>query len=209
VVDAYARFHAFWWEHPALGNGIGERLTDRIFDDFIRQAQLKFERMVGDAPVVFTQTQLAILALVVTGWPPRRRQRVMQGCGITLVHRDPHPLNFLYPHDPDQGAVKLIDWQSWRVDTGTDDLAYCLACHWPAAQLAPIEQSLVRRYYEGLMAGGVQTYNWADCWYDYQASIIRCLFFLMIAWSPAQVARLQAALVAYERCYCHEVWSLS
>jgi hypothetical protein len=213
VVDAYARFHAFWWEHPKLGNGIGECLTDRMLDDFIRQAQLKFEQMMGDAPALFTQTQLAILPLAVAGWPLRRRQRVMQGRGVTLVHRDPHPLNFLYPHDPSLGAVKLIDWQSWRIDTGTDDLAYCMACHWPAAQLAPIEQSLLRRYYDGLTTCGVGNYDRADCWYDYQASIIRCLFFLMVAWSPAQLVqgawakRMHAALVAYERCHCAEVWS--
>ena len=68
---------------------------------------------------------------VASAWPRRRRDRVIRAQGVTIVHRDPHPLNLLYPLDSASRSVKLIDWQSWRVDTGTDDLDYLMAFHYP------------------------------------------------------------------------------
>lgn len=78
-------------------------------------------------------------------------------------------------------TVKLIDWQSWRVNTGTDDLAYLMACHWPLAELEKVEQALLQRYHRQLIEQGVKQSSWEDCLYDYQALIVRCLFFLMVA----------------------------
>lgn len=56
-----------------------------------------------------------------------RHQRLIGGQGVTLVHRDTHLLNILYPNQPQTDAVRLVDWQSWWVDTGTNDLAYMMA----------------------------------------------------------------------------------
>lgn len=168
VIEAYALFHAYWWEHPRLGQDIGQRLDEAAIDEFLSSAQKKLAHFVDFAGQHLTEAQHTILKRVVTAWPARRRERIVQGKGLTLVHRDPHPRNFLYPRDPETGGVKLIDWQSWRIDTGTDDLAYY--------------------YHEQLVALEVKNYGWEACWYDYRASIIRCLFFLMVAWSPVQWA---------------------
>jgi hypothetical protein len=104
--------------------------------------------------------------------------------------------------------VKLIDWQSWRVDTGTDDLAYWMACHWPLEQRVLLERDLLKRYHQRLIELGVKKYDWADCLYDYRASVIRCLFFLMVAWSPAQWGagvwwgRVQKGIAAFKAWDC-------
>jgi hypothetical protein len=212
VIDAYARFHAFWWGHPGLGKQVGRLLTDAAVDNFIQIAQAKLlalREVVGDA---MTAHQLATLAAVAGGWPTRRRARVVAGKGITIVHRDPHPLNFLYPADPAVDGVKLIDWQSWRVDTGTDDLAYMMACHWPLSEHDGLEQAMLVRYLHGLEAAGVGDYRWDDLIYDYRASIIRCLFFLLISWSPAKWTegigwreRVARGLDAFARFDCGEL----
>ena len=34
------------------------------------------------------------------------------------------------PKDGADGEVLLFDWDSWRLDTATDDLAYMMAMHW-------------------------------------------------------------------------------
>lgn len=47
VMDAYARFHAFWWDHPWLGKQIGRYLTDEIIDDFIQKAQTNLLALRG------------------------------------------------------------------------------------------------------------------------------------------------------------------
>ncbi len=213
VIDAYACIHAFWWEHAWLGRRVGELLTDKAIDGAIETAQTKlvdFVRTVGNE---IKPVQYDVLAAVVSGWPLRRRQRVVAGVGVTLVHRDPHPRNLLYPYDSEHNTIKLIDWQSWRVDTGTDDLAYLMACHWPLGEIERVEQELLQRYHRQLVEQGVKQYSWDDCKYDYRASVIRCLFFLMIAWSPTQWAnrvwwdRIQRGLAAFERWHCSELFT--
>jgi len=211
VIDAYACFHAFWWEHDWLGQRVGKLLTGDAIDEAIETAQMKLTDFVQIAGNEIKQPQYNVLNAVVSGWPARRRQRVVTGVGVTLVHRDPHPLNFLYPYDSEHHRVKLIDWQSWRVDTGTDDLAYLMACHWPLAELESVELEFVQRYYRQLVAHGVMHYSWDNCQYDYRASIIRCLFFLTAAWSPTKWAngmwwdRIQHGLAAFERWHCAEL----
>jgi len=208
VIDAYASFHTYWWEHPWLGNKVGEFLTPTTIDEFIETARQKLRACLTAIDTELSSAQRQVLEAVVTSWPSRRQERLVQGRGVTLVHRDPHPLNFLFPHDPQHDTVKLIDWQSWRIDTGTDDLAYLMTCHWPPEQIEAIELVLVKRYYSQLLVEGLENYSWDECWYDYQASIIRCLFFLVSAWSPAQWAsgiwwkRVQYGIAAYERWQC-------
>lgn len=208
LMETYARFHGFWWEHPWLGKQVGRSLTDPDIAGFIQQAQDKIGALCEAVGDDFTAQQLEILRAVSHEWPTRRRARVLAGEGVTIVHRDPHPLNFLYPHEPTVEKVKLIDWQSWRVDTGTDDLAYLMACHWPLDENPGLEGKMLAHYWQALTAAGVRSYSWVDVQYDYRASIIRCLFFLLIAWSPAQWAggvwrtRVLRGLDAFERWDC-------
>ncbi|MGD2078946.1 MAG: aminoglycoside phosphotransferase, partial [Chloroflexota bacterium] len=107
-------------------------------------------------------------------------------------------------------GVRIVDWQSWRVDTGTDDLAYMMACHWYPEYRARWERPLVEGYHRALLTYGVVDYPWPACWYDYRASVIRCLFFLLGSWHPARPAsmwweRLEKGLLAYEDLGCAEL----
>jgi len=171
VIDAYARLHSFWWEHPRLGQDIGELLTEETINDFLDVVQNRFHRLAQDMGEDLLKAERDILESVAIAWPARRRKRIIEGKGITLVHRDPHPRNFLYPKDRASGTVKLIDWQSWRADTGTDDVAYLMAFHWPFEARVELEFDLVKRYYEQLVKFGVKDYTWDDCWYDYRRTL--------------------------------------
>ena len=202
AIDAFALIHAFWWEHPTLDNPH----TAVSIANNIRNAQAKFSDFANFMANRLTPTQHHILQTAISQWPPHRQQRLLQGKGLTLVHRDPHPLNLLYERNGRH--VKLIDWQSWRADTGTDDIAYFIACHWPAALRHKEEHTLLRQYHHQLIDNGVQNYTWADCWYDYRASVMRCLFFLLNAWSPAQWERgwwwpkVKAGIRAFQDLNC-------
>jgi thiamine kinase-like enzyme len=154
----------------------------------------------------------ALLDRVFTTWPQKQVDRLVGGRGITLVHRDTHPLNFLYPKNEEVDTVRIVDWQSWRVDTGTDDLAYMMACHWYPHYRATLERPLLKRYHQGLLRDGVEEYRWEQCWYDYRASVIRCLFFLLASWKPERPAtmwwdRLEKGLLAFKDLNCAELLS--
>ncbi|MCP4425581.1 MAG: aminoglycoside phosphotransferase family protein [Chloroflexi bacterium] len=211
AIDAFARLHAFWWEHPRLGQGVGERMTAADIDESIAATQEKARDFIQFRGPDLSPEHRAILENVVAAWPERRLAHLLAGKGITLVHRDLHPLNALYPRDPAVHHTLLIDWQSWRVDTGTDDLAYYIACHWPDAVRQETERPLLQRYHRQLVALGVDNYAWDDCWYDYRASIIRCLFFLIAAWNPVQIQRgwwlpkVERGLSAFAQLDCREI----
>jgi hypothetical protein len=71
-----------------------------------------------------------------------------------------------------------------------------------------LERDLLGRYHRRLIKFSVQDYAWDECEYDYRASIIRCLFFLLNAWSPAQWTsgiwwpRIQRGLGAFHEWGC-------
>ncbi len=198
VMDGFAKLHAFWWEHLTLGHEIGERLTERRIDQMIEAAQIKLAEVSNER-----EELMAVMQAVAAKWPAQRRERVVNGWGITLVHRDTHPRNFLYARHG--YSVKIIDWQSWRVDTGTDDLAYMMACHWDWGQRAQMERDLLQRYHERLVEYGVRNYTMDDVLYDYQASIARCLFDLMLAWAPHQWKWIGRGVQAFEEWQCAEI----
>lgn len=211
LIDGLALLHAAWWQHPHLGTELGSRLTEDTLSGLMTEAQENYYHFMDFMGEGLSERQRDILERVVEGWPPLRLQRLLAGQGLTLVHRDLHPLNIMYSRNVLEPSVKLVDWQSWRVDTGTDDLAYMLACHWTPEQRSREERSLVARYYRSLVAQGVTGYNWEQCWYDYRASIHRCLFFLMMAWSPERWGaggwweRVENALLAFDDLDCMEL----
>ncbi len=206
LIDSYAAFHAFWWEHPTLGVTVGSFLTEAIIDRFEADARQQLEALAEQGSDDLTPEEFACLRQAVVAWPPRRRHRVLAHQGITLVHRDPHPGNILYPHNPATHSLKLIDWQSWRIDTGTDDLAYLMAFHWPAETRAVQEATLLRRYHAQLMALGVTGYSWDDCLYDYRASIVRFLSTMLLHWRhQANRERCKLGLQAFVDWECAQI----
>ncbi len=91
---------------------------------------------------------------------------------LTLVHGDAHVWNALIPRHPALGDVRLIDWDGWRVDTATDDLAYMLALHWYPEWRRRHERDSLERYHDTLLAGGVRRYSLDALWQDYRYSVL-------------------------------------
>ena len=84
-----------------------------------------------------------------------------------------------------------------------------MACHWSVAERARLEPGLLKQYYERLIAQGVSGYSWDDFQYDYRASIIRCLFFLIVNWLSAREReywdRIERGMRAFEQWGCMEL----
>jgi thiamine kinase-like enzyme len=183
-MEGMAHVHAYWWEHEKLGE-FTTLPTAESLDSALETYQAKYEtfkaymRDLGRLGV----RQQQILEAVISKWPAKQRERLLAGKGVTLIHRDTHPDNFMYaPRE-----VKLLDWQSWRAGVGTTDIAYFLACFAPDDVRKFQEKRLVQRYFDMLLRLGIKQYTWQDCWDDYRMSVGRCIAFLLNAWKPAWV----------------------
>jgi len=172
IVAAHARFHAFWWDHERLGVSVGafadesgalERhlaalpknlaaFADRLGDRLSDERKRVYERLIAAAP--------------------RLMGRYRSHRDLTIVHGDAHVWNALLARDPILDDVRLIDWDAWRIDTATDDLAYMIAVHCFAEWRRRHERESLRRYYDALTGGGVRGYSFDALWEDYRQSVL-------------------------------------
>ena len=184
IVDALAQVHAFWWDHPLLGQSVDglkialpdvnsilfgqdsvgyartlAKVIDKVGDRLTSSMQRTYERALSSFPLKDLEGH----------------SRLMQGNGLTLIHGDLQYENIFLPRNPTGDSVYLIDWGYCGVRVGTDDLA-SLGLHGFSSPEANLTRGLVRRYHDRLLENGVQNYTWEDCWHDYGLSTIRTLF---------------------------------
>jgi hypothetical protein len=171
LVDAYARFHAAWWDDARLGTSVGAFLDEpaaaalcvevetrwpvfreMLGDRLSGERAARYERLVGGARAVLDRARA------------RRRD-------LTVMHGDAHMWNALYPIGAD-GTVRIIDWAGWRVGVGARDLAYMIALHWYPDRRRRLERPLLRRYHDALLAHGVTGYPWEALLDDYRWSAL-------------------------------------
>ena len=76
------------------------------------------------------------------------------------------------PKGDSDDDVRFFDWDSWRVDTGSDDLAYMMAMHWYPDRRRLMERSLLGLYHATLVVNGVAAYDRAALDEDYRLSVL-------------------------------------
>jgi Ecdysteroid kinase-like family len=170
IIDTRAHFHATWWDDPRLGTSVGKwddaealakflqnlaerfaRFFDRIGDELPRERRELYEQLLGAAP--------------------RLLARYTSHRHLTIVQGDAHVWNTFLPRDGG-GDVRFFDWDGWRIDTATDDLAYMMAVHWYPDRRRRIERPLLDRYYTTLVRHGVCGYDLAALEDDYRHSVL-------------------------------------
>ena len=156
-MDALARFHGAWWDHPLLDGG-AIRLSPwcadpAAYDDLTTSRRQDWERFLEAEGGWFPADLRALYESVLAAAPllrgrsfPRRRQR-------TLTHNDCYFSNWLSPLRPASGPPRLIDWQSPEVSPGPFDLVPLLATFVTPDQRREggFEARLLRRYHAGLV----------------------------------------------------------
>src|SRR5262249_61573293 len=103
---------------------------------------------------------------------PRLAGRYRTHRNMTIIHGDAHVWNAMLRRDLAVDDVRLIDWDAWRIDTATDDLAYMIAVHWFPDWRARYERESLLRYHDALLAGGVRGYFFDAPWGDYRLSVL-------------------------------------
>ncbi len=209
VIDAFAEFHAFWWDHPALGD-IGELPSQKTVTGQISITRGTFPRFADFLGDRLSASQRQVYEKTLTALPSLM-ERVTQGKNLAPIHGDTHWGNVLLPHDPDERRALIIDWQLWSVSFAAEDLAFLIALYWDKEHRQRMEKDLLIRYHQGLIRHGVENYEWSECWNDYRLTVIsRILFMPMWFWAansndPWWEPSLVRAMQAFEDLRCVEI----
>jgi hypothetical protein len=209
AIDAFAEMHAFWWDHPELGEIDALPSGDSVAEH-VANTRAHWDRFRPLIEAHSTPGQHRLYASVLEQLP-RLWQRLLMGSGLTLIHGDAHMANVMLPRTPTGDRALIIDWQLWGISFGAMDLAHLMALGWGRETRATMEEHLVRRYHRALIEHGVAGYSWADCWRDYRlAVILRVLFMPMWFWNAGQTEAvwrgcLARALQAAEDLACQEL----
>src|SRR5258705_1237775 len=172
IIDAHARFHAHWWDDARLGESVGAFLdTSGALNRHLTSFAKDFSTFVDRLGDRLSPEHKALYERLLAA-APRLLARYSSHRNLTIVHGDAHVWNVMMPRDPGQVDFRLIDWDGWRVDQATDDLAYMIALFWPAERRRRPERRALERYHATLLAHGVGGYGFDALWQDYRYSVL-------------------------------------
>lgn len=99
---------------------------------------------------------------------------------LGLVHGDFRLDNLVF-HD---GGCSVVDWQTVSFGPAMLDASYFLAGGLSVEDRREHEASLVRSYYDELLAQGVTGFDWERCWQEYQR---QCFLGILMVIAPAML----------------------
>jgi hypothetical protein len=172
IISAHARFHAAWWDHPRLGHGVGTFIDERDFDRIMKEFSRHFAAFVDRLGDRLPAERRRVVERLMADASRLFAERYHSHQRLTIVHGDAHVWNALYPRDPARTDVRLIDWDGWRIDVATDDLAYMIALHWFPDRRRRFERRCLEHYHAILVQGGVCAYDFDALWLDYRLSVL-------------------------------------
>ena len=171
IVRTRARIHAAWWDDPRLGTTIGSwrdaANTAQAMQDLAAQFA-RFSEELGDRLSAERRDFHARLLDAA----PRMAARYDAHRHLTIVQGDAHVWNCFLPKSGGVDDARLFDWDAWRLDLATDDLAYMMAIHWYPDLRRRFEQPLLDRYHDELLARGVRGYDRQALQDDYRLSVL-------------------------------------
>jgi hypothetical protein len=103
---------------------------------------------------------------------PRLLQRCHSHRNFTITQGDAHVWNTSLPRHDQSDDARLFDWDSWRPEVASRDLAYMIAMHWYPDRRKEIERSLLDEYHKTLVAHGVDGYDRHALEADYRLSVL-------------------------------------
>jgi hypothetical protein len=209
IVTALARWHASWWDHPALGDTVGTwmsvddtaRLLETFAGHYDRFADLSGDRLSEERRILYRRF------IEQSG---RLSQRYHSRRHVSIVHGDAHSWNFLLPRAGVADTVRIFDLDQWRINVPTNDLAYMMAIQWYPERRQALERALLNHYHETLIAHGVTGYTRGALDRDYRWSVLWHITKPVWQWSvnlPPLIwwNNLERVMMAVEDLGCEEL----
>lgn len=168
LLSTWAGFHAAWWDSPLLGGSIGRWAdpSNAQIQTFTEKFE-QFEKELGER--LSPERRDVYRRLIENGH--RLNARYHSHRNMTIVHGDSHPWNVLLPLR-DGDTARIFDWDCWRADVATDDVAYMMAVHWFPDYRRRNERAMLDHYHDELLRHGVTGYGRDALWDDYRLSTL-------------------------------------
>jgi hypothetical protein len=171
IVRTRARCQAAWWDDPRLGVTVGswqdphmqEDATQALVAQFSRFADEMGDRLSAERRSLYERLFEAASRLVA---------RYQSHRNMTIIQGDAHVWNCFLPRDGAKDGGRLFDWDAWRVDTGSDDLACMMAQQWYPDLRQRFETHLLDSFHSELTARGVSGYDRRALQDDYRLSVL-------------------------------------
>jgi hypothetical protein len=171
IIRTRARFQAAWWDHPSLGATVGMWQEASAGEQSRQRLAGQFARFADDLGDRLSPARRDLYARLLEQ-TPRLTARYHSHRNMTIVQGDAHVWNCFLPRTGGVDDARLFDWDAWRIDVGTDDLAYMMALHWYPDLRQRSEQHLLDCYHDELVARGVRDYDRRALQDDYRLSVL-------------------------------------
>jgi hypothetical protein len=212
ILEALARWHAFWWGHPLLNTNLANfsvevelnELTTQATSLFKNWAAFMSDRLSPERNELIQKNYHIIEQLL--------SKRLAKLDHLTIAHKDPHIGNFLYPRQHLESSALIIDWDTWGIDFGVSDLVGFMAMFWFPERRLRYEKTLLKRYYERIVELGVRGYSWEDCLYDYRLALSKTIYRPLSQWArgvPTDIwwNHFERLILAYQDWDCTNLGS--
>jgi aminoglycoside phosphotransferase (APT) family kinase protein len=164
AMDAAAGLHGPRWGDTSLNDCAWlsrEELIPAFIENYRTMVEPFCERYAETLPGDVTQVARHFGQHIRAYYAQQRRP-------WTIAHGDFRPDNMLFAARGGTLPVVVLDWQTTTLSPGVTDVSYFLGAGLLEKTRQQEEESLLRRYHEGLRAHGVRDYSWQTCWRDYR-----------------------------------------
>ncbi len=169
VIDVGAQLHATWWESPHLDELTWLRPLNNpaymaVGAQYV-QSWPAFAEMFASAPAAALEVAERIGSQL-----PETYDWVMANRPTTLAHTDFRLDNFFFGRA--DAPVTVIDWQLSCRSMGVADIGYFIVQSLTTEMRREHGESLLRRWFDGLVDRGVTGYSWEDAQADFHESVM-------------------------------------
>jgi len=171
ILDAWARFHAQWWDDPRFGISIGTWPEAGAMEGYLKPFAKQFEIFRDRVGSRLPRERCELYVRFIDA-APRLLARHGSHRNLTIVHGDAHVWNCFLPRDSTRDDVRIFDWDGWHIDTASDDLAYMMAMHWYPDYRRQMERRFLDHYHRALVEHGVRGYERSALDEDYRLSAL-------------------------------------
>jgi hypothetical protein len=142
-----------WFHRSDAGAGTA-MIVQALFAGFVERYEARLDR-----------DHLALSRRLIESLGHLMEQRVGP---TTVTHGDYRLDNMLFGTAEGGPPLAVVDWQTATTGPALADASYFLGAGLQIDDRRAHEEALIRDYHRGLLAAGVEGYDWNTCWNDYR-----------------------------------------